>query len=91
MMYCVEFSNEFRKAYKKCAKRGLEMKLLDDLIVEIATNGCAPQECRPHKLSGSYSGYWECHVSANWLLVWNIDEENMVLRLHSTGSHSDIF
>lgn len=91
MTYRIEFSNEFRKAYKKCAKRGLDMKLLDNLISEIVTHGCAPQESRPHKLSGSYSGLWECHVSANWLLVWSLDDEDMVLRLHSTGSHSDIF
>ncbi len=91
MKYEVEFSSEFKKSYKKCEKRGCDMKRIDKLIVTMANEGCAPTDTSPHKLSGSYAGFWECHISANLLLVWSQDDENLKMRFYSIGSHSDIF
>ena len=91
MKYAVEFSSEFKKNYKRCEKRGRNMKRVDSLIARIANDGCAPSDTRPHKLSGSYAGLWECHVSSDLLLLWSQDDVNFVVRFYSTGSHSDIF
>lgn len=57
----------------------------------LANSGELPNTYRPHKLSGSKSGLWECHVQSDWLLVWEQDDEFLTLLFLQTGTHSDIF
>lgn len=91
MKYTVSITNEFKKAYKKCEKRGLDMRRLDKLIDSVSREGFAPPEMRPHKLSGSHAGLWECHVGPDWLAVWRQDDDNLLVEFVSTGSHSDLY
>ncbi|MCQ2129516.1 MAG: type II toxin-antitoxin system YafQ family toxin [Bacteroidaceae bacterium] len=90
-MYSVKYTKQFKRDYKLCKKRGLEMALLDKTIRLLATEGCLPQEYRPHKLIGRYTGYWECHIQPDWLLIWQQFDEELILHLTNTGSHSDLF
>lgn len=68
-MYEVSFSNQYFKDYKLCVKRGLNIGLLDDILLYLAENGSAPIKCKPHILSGNLHGLWECHVKPDWLLM----------------------
>jgi len=90
-MYSVVASNKFQKDYKLCKKRGLNLKLIDDLILHLEKHGAVPLKHKPHILSGDYDGIWECHIKPDWLLLWKQDEEIKLISLTRTGTHSDLF
>ncbi len=89
--YIIEYTREFLRDAKRCRKRGLDMSLLEQTITILAETGTLPVRYRPHKLSGKYAGYWECHVQPDWLLVWRQDNNLLTLMFTNTGTHSDIF
>jgi len=90
-MYRIVTTNSFEKDVVKCAKRGLDLYLLQDVVKHLENEGVAPQKHRPHILSGDLKGYWECHVKSDWLLLWIKDESQKTITLIGTGSHSDLF
>lgn len=90
-MYEIEFSNNFKKDYKRIEKRGYNLSLLLEVFGQLIEKGNVDITYRPHKLIGNYVGYWECHIQADWLLIWNTDEELNVVRLIATGTRSDLF
>jgi mRNA interferase YafQ len=90
-MYTIERTNSFKKAFKRCVKRGLDISLFETAINILVETGTLPQKYRPHKLSGQYRELWECHISPDWLLIWSQNDETLTLILIDTGSHSDIF
>ncbi len=85
------WTTQFKKDYKLSLKRGLDITLLDDCIRLLATGQQLPTRFRDHDLSGKWSGYRECHVQADWLLVYRIRSNELVLVLVRTGTHSDLF
>ncbi|NLP18616.1 MAG: type II toxin-antitoxin system YafQ family toxin [Firmicutes bacterium] len=85
------WTTQFKKDYKLSLKRGLDITLLDDCIRLLATGQQLPTRFRDHDLSGKWSGYRECHVQADWLLVYRIESNELVLVLVRTGTHSDLF
>lgn len=90
-MYEIIFTNQFKKDYKLCEKRGLKIELLDLLLIELATIGTLPKKNKPHLLSGNLSNHWECHIKADWLLIWLQDDVKSSITLIATGTHSDLF
>lgn len=90
-MYNVITSKAFEKDYKRCQKRGLNIKLLQDAISILASDGKLPPEYRPHILSGKYAGIWECHIKGDWLMTWRQYDDRLELLMLNTGSHSDLF
>ena len=90
-MYRIVTTNRFEKSLKLCKKRNYNLDLLKEVIDLLATNGELPQKYKTHKLSGNYEGCWECHIKPNWLLVWQQNEEELILLLLDTGTHSDLF
>ena len=67
------------------------MKELKTVMKFLEETGSVPSEYRPHKLSGIYDGFWECHIKSDWLLVWKELDEELILTLTNTGTHSDLF
>ncbi len=90
-MYKVVNTKRFKKAFKKCVKRGLDIKMLEDVIDSLIATGTAPKECRPHKLSSKFNFAWECRIGPDWLLVWEQYDDELTLIFIDTGTHSDIF
>ena len=93
-MFQVVTSNKFLKDLKLLKKRSVaDFKLLQDFINHLAIHGATgvDQKHKPHKLKGEYSGYWECHVKPDLLLIWDESEKLMLLELVRTGTHSDLF
>lgn len=90
-MYSIDYSNRFKKDLRLCAKRGLQLKKIYEVVRLLSCNGTLPACYRPHKLSGKYSGLWECHIEADWLMVWEQNDSTFTLLLLKTGSHSDLF
>ncbi len=89
--YTVKPTAQFRKDYKLAMKRGLNIGLLEDVIADLAMGIPLPEKHRDHALSGKWVGHRECHVLPNWLLIYRIEDDVLVLTLSRTGSHSDLF
>lgn len=91
MSYSLSYSNKFKKALRKCYKRGLDVEKLREVVRILVENGSLPPQYRPHKLSGQFKGAWECHIEPDWLLVWEQNDTELTLLMIETGTHSDIF
>lgn len=92
MSYRVLTTNRFEKAMKLCQKRNFQMQKLKDAICKLSENGCLPPEYKSHKLSNYPGGRtWECHIQQDWILVWEQNDEELILLMLNTGRHSDIF
>ncbi len=91
MKYKLRFTGEFKRSLKRCLKRGCDERLLIEVLSQLSNEGCLPAKYHPHILHGNYEGYWECHITPNWLLIWSQDDNELVLLLTNTGTHSDLF
>ena len=91
MAYTVRISNRFKKQFRLCMKRGLDMELINEAMRLLAANGSLPAKYRPHKLSGKLQGVWECHIEPDWLMTWNQNDTELTLLFLQTGTHSDLF
>ena len=90
MRYELEYANSFKKDLKTCKKRGYNLTLLQEVIDLLQTTGTLPERYRPHKLSGSYEGLWECHIKGDWLLIWQQNDTELILIMTDTGTHADL-
>lgn len=90
-MLNVVLSNQFRKDLKLLAKRRCDLSLLDGVVNKLASGERLPEKNRDHELVGDYAGFRECHIQPNWLLVYRIDQGDLILFLSRTGTHSDLF
>lgn len=91
MAYQVVLSTRFKKEFRRCIKRGLNMKLLTDAMDILEATGTLPEKYRPHKLAGNMDGIWECHIQPDWLMTWEQNDTQLTLLFLRTGSHSDLF
>lgn len=89
--YTVKVTAQFRKDYKLAIRRGLNIGLLEDVVASLARGVPLPEKNRDHALSGNWAGYRECHILPDWLLVYRVEDDVLVLILSRTGSHSDLF
>ena len=90
-MYSINYTNRFTKDLKRCKKRGLNIKLIQDAIVLLSTTGTLPTQYHPHRLSGNRQGQWECHIQPDWLMTWEQNDTELTLLFLQTGTHSDLF
>ena len=90
-MYTFEYHNQYLKDVKLCIKRGYNIQLLKEIIIQIETTGTVATKNKPHKLESNYKGFWECHIKPDWLLIWDINELEKIATLVRTGTHSDLF
>ena len=89
--YVVKFTTEFRKDYKLAMKRGLKIELLEQIVALLAVGKSLPEKNKDHALTGNWVGHRECHILPDWLLVYRIEDDVLVLTLTRTGTHSDLF
>lgn len=87
----IVLSNRFRKDLKLAARRGCDFALLDEIVSRLARREPLPPKNRDHALSGEYEGFRECHIAPDWLLVYRVGAEELILYLMRTGTHSDLF
>ena len=89
--YIVKPTTQFKKDYKPAMKRGLKIGLLEDVVAALAMGEPLPEKNKDHALSGNWVGHRECHILPDWLLVYRIEDDVLVLTLVRTGTHSDLF
>ena len=83
-------TTQFRKDVKLCVKQGRQLDLLGKAIELLLNEGRLPAEYRPHKLSGTLSGLWECHIQSDWILIWDQNDTELTMLMTRTGSHSQV-
>lgn len=91
MKYEVKPSNQFKKDVKLAQKRGYNINILTDVIKKLANGETLDAKYRDHQLSGNYGSFRECHIQPDWLLIYEIEDDKLILYLSRTGSHSDLF
>ncbi len=91
MTYTIRPTFRFQKDLKRVQKRGYDISLITDIIKKLANGEQLPEKNRDHNLSGDYSGCRECHITPDWLLIYEIDNGTLILYLTRTGTHSDLF
>ena len=84
-------TNQFRKDYKQAMKRGLKIDLLDDVIRLLSEGKALPEKNHDHLLTGNWVGHRECHIQPDWLLIYRIENDVLILTLSRTGTHADLF
>lgn len=91
MKYSIERTAQFKRDFKLAEKQGLDMTELAKVITILANGDRLPDKYRDHELQGNYKGYRECHIEPDWLLIYKISSNILVLSLVRTGSHSRLF
>ena len=90
-MYKIRPSTKFQKDLKKVQKRGYDISLLTTVLNILANGESLPQKYKDHNLSGNYKGCRECHITPDWLLIYEILDDELILYLTRTGTQSDLF
>ncbi len=90
-MYKIIPTTRFKKDLKLAIKRGYNIDLLENIVDKLANGQKLPEMNRDHSLHGDYTGCRECHIAPDWLLIYEIFEEELILYLIRTGTHSDLF
>ena len=87
----IVWTSKFKRDYKTILKRNLDINLLDEVIRILANGDALSSQYNDHSLSGNWKGFRECHIAPDWLLIYSIEDNNLVLVLSRTGTHSDLF
>lgn len=82
-------TGRFEKDYKRVEKRLKDIDKLWVVVGMLITGKKLPERYRDHTLKGNYVGRRECHLAPDWLLIYKVEERNLILE--RTGSHADLF
>lgn len=91
MIYKVRPTSKFQKDLRRAKKRGYDIDLLTSVIKKLVAGEPLPAKNKDHELSGNYIGCRECHITPDWLLIYELDGDALILYLTRTGTHSDLF
>ena len=89
--YIVKPTTQFKKDFKLAMKCSMKIELLEEAIAMLAMGETLPDKHKDHALTGNWVGHRECHILPDWLLIYRIEDEVLVLTLARTGTHSDLF
>ena len=87
----VVLSNRFKRDLKRAERRGYDTTLLEKTVNILAQKQLLPESSHDHPLTGNWSGYRECHIQSDWLLIYKVCEDELLLLLMRTGTHADLF
>lgn len=87
----IVLSNRFKRDLKRAVRRGRDAALLENVVNALAERRPLPESARDHALTGDWAGYRECHILPDWLLIYRVRENDLILLLMRTGTHADLF
>ena len=90
-MYRIRPSGKFQKDVKRMQKRGYNLSLLTEVLKLLADGEPLPAKYKDHNLTGNFKGCRECHITPDWLLIYEVSNGDLILYLTRTGTHSDLF
>ena len=86
----MKFTAKFKKDYKRVKRQGKDLSKLERTLDTLVRGEALPDAMRDHSLGGTYRGHRECHIEPDWLLIYRVYEEGLVLIATRTGSHSEL-
>lgn len=89
--YGIVLSTIFKKDLKLAKKRGYDLSLLSIVVDTLAMGEPLAEKYKDHSLVGNFKGCRECHITPDWLLIYEISDNELILYLTRTGTHSDLF
>ena len=89
-MFTLKMTGQFKKDLKRIQNNPKKIEHLKTVLNFLKETGVIPEIYNPHKLTGNYSGFMECHVESDLLLIW-LDENENIIKLVRLGSHSELF
>ena len=90
-MYKVEFTTRMKRDIKKMKKRGKDLSKLESVLKLLVTGEPLPKKYQDHQLTENFRDFRECHIEPDWLLIYRIYEDILILSATATGSHADLF
>lgn len=90
-MYKIVYTNRMKKDAKLMKKRGKDLNKLVDVLSLLSSGNPLPMQYKDHQLTGSLHDFRECHIEPDWLLMYQIYEDTLILSATATGSHADLF
>lgn len=90
-MYNLVYSNRFKKDVQLALKRGKKLDKLFRVIEILCAGKPLPDACKDHPLAGAYSGFRDCHIESDWILIYRLDGNQLLLVLARTDTHADLF
>ena len=90
-MLGIVYTNKMKCDVKLMKKRGKDLSKLITTLSLLASGEAMPAQYRDHQLHGNLSGFRECHIEGDWLLLYQIFEDKLILSASGTGTHSDLF
>lgn len=91
MKYEIIYTNQFKRDLKKAKKQNKNLDRLFEVVEKLANGEILEAKYRDHALIGNYKNSRECHIEPDWLLIYEIKNETLVLMLSRVGSHSELF
>lgn len=90
-MLTIKYQSSFKKDYKRIKKRGYDISPLEEVIDTLINEKKLDRKYNDHELGGNWKGFKECHITSDWLLIYKIDGNELLLTLTRTGTHADLF
>lgn len=91
MSYRIVTTRLYERNYARLVRRQYDMSLLDAVVLKLANGETLPPKYKDHALTNNLEGYRDCHIRHDWVLIYKIDHDALVLALVATGTHSDVF
>ena len=88
-MKALRVSSAFKKDLKRAGRRGLTLNKLEAMIDLLRGGKSLPQATQAHPLKGAWKNYWDCHIEPDWLLIYRVTDDEVLLA--RTGTHADLF
>ena len=90
-MLTLVLTKKFKQDYKRVKKSGKNLKLLEEVVDLLLAEQTLPEKYKDHALTGNFSGFRECHIQPDWLLIYYIENKTLSLTLTRTGTHSLLY
>jgi mRNA interferase YafQ len=90
-MLAIKYTNKMKRDVKRVVKRGKDISKLINVLNLLATREQLPERNQDHPLKGELHEYRECHIEPDWLLIYQINDDELILLASGTGTHSDLF
>ena len=89
-MYKIQYTSRMKRDVRLMKKRGKDISKLIDVLNSLASGEAVPPHLKDHQLSGKFRKFRECHIEPDWLLIYQIYEDTLILSATATGTHADL-